>query len=285
VNPSEPTKLGQASEPGEYDEDMQALLQIIWGDGYLSPGGSAEVACLLEGSDIAGSSLLDIGCGLGAIDVLLVKNYHAASVVGIDVDPLLVARMQARIERARLGDRVQGLTVAGGPLPFADCSFDVIFSKDSLVQIPDKTAIFAEVLRVLKPSGRFIASDWLRGGSAGYSAEMLEFFRLEGIAYNMATLAESAEMLRAAGFKRVELRDRHAWYLDLAQRELQAMEGHLNPTIVHRIGPQRARHFIDNWRQLVVVLKRGELRPGHLKAVKPPTNPQEKASRAPASSP
>jgi hypothetical protein len=37
---------------------------------------------------------------------------------------------------------------------------------------------------------------------------------------------------------------------------------------VHRIGPERARHFIDNWRQLVVVLKRGELRPGHLKAVK-----------------
>jgi len=30
----------------------------------------------------------------------------------------------------------------------------------------------------------------------------------------------------------------------------------------------QAQHFIDNWRQLVVVLKRGELRPGHLKAVK-----------------
>ena len=62
--------------------------------------------------------------------------------------------------------------------------------------------------------------------------------------------------------------DRHAWYLDLAQRELEAMEGKLNSIIVQRIGPERARHFIDNWRQLVVVLKRGELRPGHLKAVK-----------------
>jgi hypothetical protein len=46
------------------------------------------------------------------------------------------------------------------------------------------------------------------------------------------------------------------------------MEGALNPIIVHRIGPERARHFIDNWRQLVVVLKRGELRPGHLKATR-----------------
>jgi len=74
--------------------------------------------------------------------------------------------------------------------------------------------------------------------------------------------------LRAAGFGNVEIRDRHAWYLELAQRELEAMEGALNPMIVQRIGAKRARHFIDNWRQLVVVLKRGELRPGHLKASK-----------------
>jgi ubiquinone/menaquinone biosynthesis C-methylase UbiE len=269
MNPIESAKIGQPSEPGEYDDGMQALLQIIWGEGFLSPGGAAEVARLLEGSDITGCTLLDVGCGLGAIDELLVREYHAASVVGIDVDPSLLAGMQARIERAGMTGRIRGLQVDGGPLPFADASFDVVFSKDSLVQIPDKPAIFAEVLRVLRPGGRFLASDWLRGGTAEYSAEMMEYFRLEGIAYNMATLAESAEALRAAGFSAVEIRDRHGWYLDLAQRELEAMEGSLNPVIVDRIGPERARHFIDNWRQLVVVLKRGELRPGHLKAVKP----------------
>jgi SAM-dependent methyltransferase len=269
MSSGESAKIGQPSEPGEYDEGMQALLQIIWGDGFLSPGGAAEVARLLEGSDIAGCTLLDIGCGLGAVDEVLIKDYGAASVTGIDVDPSLLAAMQARIERANLTDRIRGQRVSGGPLPFADGSFDVVFSKDSLVQIPDKAAIFAEVRRVLRPGGRFIASDWLRGDGAGYSAEMMEFFRLEGIAYNMASLAESAAALRTAGFDAIEVRDRHDWYLDLAQRELNAMEGPLQATIVNRIGPDRARHFIDNWRQLVVVLKRGELRPGHLKAVRP----------------
>jgi ubiquinone/menaquinone biosynthesis C-methylase UbiE len=264
----ESAKIGQVSQPGEYDEGMQALLQIIWGDGFLSPGGAAEVARLLEQSDITGCAVLDVGCGLGAIDELLIKEYHAGSVAGIDVDLSLLAGMQTRIERSRMNDRIRGQQVAGGPLPFADGTFDVVFSKDSLVQIPDKPAIFAEILRVLRPGGRFIASDWLRGDSAEYSAEMMEFFRLEGITYNMATLAESAEALWAAGFGDVKIRDRHAWYLDLAQRELEAMEGELNSIIVQRIGPERARHFIDNWRQLVVVLKRGELRPGHLKAVK-----------------
>ncbi len=75
----DPAKIGQLSEPGEYDDGMQALLQIIWGDGFLSPGGAAEIACLLDGSDIGGCRVLDVGCGLGAIDELLVKGYRGAA--------------------------------------------------------------------------------------------------------------------------------------------------------------------------------------------------------------
>jgi phosphoethanolamine N-methyltransferase len=97
----------------------------------------------------------------------------------------------------------------------------------------------------------------------------MEYFRLEGIAYNMATLEESAAALRTAGFIDVEIRDRHAWYRELARREYAAMQGPLRSLILERIGAERAAHFVANWAQLVVVLDRGELRPGHLKALKP----------------
>jgi SAM-dependent methyltransferase len=269
VSYDDEAKIGQLSEPGEYDAGMLALLQIIWGDGFLSPGGTDELARLFEGSDIGDCEVLDIGCGLGAIDEILVADYRARSVVGVDIDPGLLAGMQRRIESAGLADRIRGVRVDGGPLPFPPASFDVVFSKDSMVQIPDKPKMFAEILRVLRPGGRLIASDWLRGGTGEYSPEMMEFFHLEGIAYNMATLDESAAALRAAGFIDVEIRDRHDWYLRLAQRELDAMEGSLRPLIVGKIGAERAQHFIDDWRQLVIVLRRGELRPGHLRAVKP----------------
>ncbi len=262
-------KIGIPSEPGEYDAGMLALLQAIWGDGFLSPGGAEEIARVLEGSDIARCRVLDIGCGLGAIDELLVARHGASSVVGIDIDPALLEGMRGRIERAGLADRISGIKVDPGPLPFEAAAFDVVFSKDSMVQIPDKPALFAEILRVLKPAGRFIASDWLRGGTGAYSPEMMEYFRLEGIAYNMVTLDESAAALRAAGFVDVEIRDRNAWYVGLARRELESMEGDLKPTLLARIGPARTQHFLDNWRQLVLVLERGELRPGHLKASKP----------------
>lgn len=262
-------KIDQPSEAGEYDDSMQTLLQLLWGDGFLSPGGADEVARVLEGSDIRGCSVLDVGSALGAIDLLLVQVHGAGSVVGIDVDPALLRQMDQRIARAGLADRIRSQLVTPGRLPFATGNFDVVFSKDSIVQIPDKAALYAEVHRVLRPGGRFIAGDWLRGGSGAYSREMMEFFRLEGIAYNMASLEESAATLRKAGFVEVEVRDRNAWYLELAGRELASLEGPMRSVIVERIGADKAAHFIANWRQLVVVVRRGELRPGHVKAVKP----------------
>ena len=261
-------KTNQPSEVGEYDEPMLLLLQLLWGDGFLSPGGAAEVAELLEGSDIRGCHVLDIGSALGAVDELLVTQHGAGHVTGIDIDPVMLQRMDERIARANLCDRITSRLVEPGPLPFADATFDVVFSKDSIVQIPDKPAFFAEVHRVLRPGGRFIASDWLRGGSGAYSAEMLEYFRLEGITYNMATLEETARVLRDVGFADVDVRDRNAWYLPIAQAEAAALAGPMRETLIERIGLARTEHFIVNWQQLELVVRRGELRPGHIKAIK-----------------
>jgi SAM-dependent methyltransferase len=262
-------KLGQSSDVGEYDRGMQDLLQLLWGDGFLSPGGPDEVDLVLEGCDIRGSRVLDIGAALGAIDVLLVQRHGVQSVVGIDVDPGLLAQAEARITREGLAGRISTQCVIPGALPFQDGTFDVVFSKDSIVQIPGKPELYAEILRVLRPGGRFIASDWLRGGEGAFSPEMLEFFRLEGIAYNLISLQQCARLLRSIGFKEIEVRDRNAWYCALARRELTAMQEHMRESIVGRIGEERARHFVANWRQMVCVLERGELRPGHVRARKP----------------
>lgn len=256
--------VARPAQTGEYDEGMQALLQHVWGDGFLSPGGADEIARLLEGVDLRGRRVLDIGCGLGAIDVLLVIRHGAAQVTGIDLDPGLIGKAQARIAAAGLDDRIHTRVVQPGSLDYPDQSVDVVFSKDSIVQIPDKASLFAECHRVLKPGGCLVASDWLRGRAGAYSAQMLEYFRLEGITYNMASGADTRAALAAAGFSDIELRDRSAWYVDLARREHAALSGEGRETLVARIGEARTVHFIANWRQLVTVLERGELRPTHL---------------------
>ena len=134
-----------------YGEDDIAFLGALWGDGYLSPGGPAEVARTIDGVDLAGRRVLDIGCGAGGITVGLVLDHGAGEVVGIDVEAPVCEHARTRVQRQCLGDRVEIRQVEPGPLPFDDESFDIVFSKDSIVHIPDKESLALDVFRVLRP--------------------------------------------------------------------------------------------------------------------------------------
>jgi cyclopropane fatty-acyl-phospholipid synthase-like methyltransferase len=88
----------------EYDEAMVAVLEAVWGEGYMSPGGSDEVGMIVEGVALADKSVLDLGCGTGGITRFLAETYRPACIVGIDVDAGLIARATRRASKARLGN-------------------------------------------------------------------------------------------------------------------------------------------------------------------------------------
>ena len=58
----------------EYGMAMVGALELIWGEGFLSPGGPEEVAETLAGRDIRDAEVLDIGCGIGGVDLLLLNR-------------------------------------------------------------------------------------------------------------------------------------------------------------------------------------------------------------------
>ena len=87
----------------------------------------------------------------------------------------MVAYVRAKVERAGLADRVEIRRVEPGPMPLPDASVDIVFSKDSIVHIPDKEALAADAFRVLRPGGWFLASDWLISHDGEPSPEMAEY--------------------------------------------------------------------------------------------------------------
>jgi phosphoethanolamine N-methyltransferase len=101
-----------------YPPQMIDMLQAIWGEGFLSPGGPDEVARIVEGQDLSGRSVLDIGCGAGGIDIALVRNHGAGYVTGLDVEDTVLTRARALIAREALGHRIGLVKVAPGPLRF-----------------------------------------------------------------------------------------------------------------------------------------------------------------------
>ena len=143
----------------EYSDALVDFLEVLWGEGYLSPGGAEEVARVLDRVDLTDRHVLDIGCGSGGIALSLAADYGAAHVTGIDVEDTVLGKAQYRAAARGLEGRVEFRKVAPGPLPFADGHFDVVFSKDAIVHIPDKAAVFADIHRVLVPGGQLAASD------------------------------------------------------------------------------------------------------------------------------
>ena len=257
-------------EGGElYHSRAVAMLQAVWGEGFLSPGGEPEVARLIGDAELTGLAVLDIGCGAGGIDLALVRNHGAAYVTGIDVEDTVLTCARKLVERANLGARIGVAKVAPGPLPFPPGSFDVVFSKDSIVHIPDKHALMRELYRVLRPGGRLIASDWLMGHDGAPSPDMAAYIEAEGLNFGMASPARYEDALRSAGFRDISVTSRNAWYRDAAQQELERLRGPVGAAAARIVGQDFVDQNIAIWTRMVPVLRSGEHCPTHLRARKP----------------
>ena len=241
----------------EYHDAMIRLLELVWGEGYMAPGGSQLVDKLVQGLQLRDQRVLDIGSGLGGPCCYLALH-HRAIATGVDIEPQLVSLANDRAQRLDVQDRARFVLVEPGPLPFEDAQFDVVISAGAFTQIADKSSLFAEILRVLKPGGTLRNFDWTKPGEA-LSADMLYFFRMEGLTYALETPATYARLLREAGFVEVSTSDDTAWYRHDVRREYEQMKGPLYPQMKELLGTADADHFVEDWRSMVVVFEKGEL--------------------------
>ena len=251
-----------------YTDEFIARLQLVWGSGFLSPGGPQEVGEIVKGLDLQDRRVLDIGCGAGGPAIVLARDF-GADVVCVDVEPQLLDHARQNAKAAGMSGRIDFIRVEPGPLPFEADAFDIVFSKDSLIHIPDKQALYAGVLRVLKPGGWLAASDWLAGEDAAADPDFAKYLELSHLDFAMATAAETANILREAGFADVAIRDRNAWYAGLSASEVVQIEGPLRQPIIDVAGEETYAHWLQVRRMLARSVANGSLRPTHLRGRKP----------------
>lgn len=96
-----------------------------------------------------GARLLEIGCGMGTDLLQFARN--GARCIGMDLTPRSV---EITRHRFRLYDADGAFMISDGEhLPFADASFDVVYSNGVLHHTPDTAGAIREVHRVLRPGG------------------------------------------------------------------------------------------------------------------------------------
>src|SRR5262245_33017847 len=121
-------------------------------DEFHSGGRNATVR-LAQLAQVNGSErVLDVGCGIGGPSRYLASRFGCV-VTGLDLTADFIALAEMLAQRTRLSDKVtyrQGDALA---MPFADASFDLVWSQNAAMNIADRDRLYAEMRRVLAPSG------------------------------------------------------------------------------------------------------------------------------------
>ena len=181
-----------------YDREMRFFDRLLFKD-------SRTWVC----SQATGDTL-EVGVGTG---LNLPVYPEAVRLTGIDLSPAMLA-----IARRRVGevDRAAELSEADAhQLPFPDSTFDSVVCTFSLCAIPDERRALSEMHRVLRPGGRLLLADHIRGATWPVRAvqRFLEVFTvpLQGEHF----LRRPSDLLRAEGF---EIKRKERFGLGMVER-------------------------------------------------------------------
>ena len=158
--------------------------------------GNPRAIAALETAEV----VLDLGSG-GGFDCFLASRQvgYSGYVTGVDMTPEMVTKARANAEKGdyrnvefRLGEIEN--------LPVADGTVDVILSNCVINLSPDKTRVFSEAYRVLKPGGRLAISDVVAFAELPDSIKQ-DMALYTGCMAGASSVSEIEAMLHASGFK------------------------------------------------------------------------------------
>jgi SAM-dependent methyltransferase len=145
-------------EYGNYESDVYRQVRIeTYGidfgqTSWVTNEESAQIPSLLELTK--DSWVLEIGSGSG-VYALHIAQTTRCSVTGLDINALGIHNAnQLALTRGMVRQVHFAVCDVSKPLPFADETFDAVFSNDVVCHIPGRPSLHAEMYRVLKPGGR-----------------------------------------------------------------------------------------------------------------------------------
>ena len=154
----------------EFEQPESAVQARVWaevlGDEYpaeLAPYSyttRGELDLIADAVAVSGDDVLvDVGCGRGGPG-LWVTARTGARYIGVDIAASALVAVRRRADRLGLSSRVSTVEASFDSLGLDVGEPAAVMSIDALLFAPDKRAAVAEIARVLRPGGRFVATTW-----------------------------------------------------------------------------------------------------------------------------
>jgi SAM-dependent methyltransferase len=166
------------------------------------------------------SVVLEVGSGSGRY-ALRLAELTRCEIKGVDINPHGIRNSNELAEKLNLTAlaRFEQCDVSK-PLPFADSSFDAVFSNDVICHITNRQHILAEVFRVLRRGGQFLFSDALVIGGLISDQEIATRSSIGN--YLFSPPDENERLLAAAGFELIFARDTTHQATEISKRRFDA---------------------------------------------------------------
>ena len=210
----------------QFYDASSSLWEQIWGEhmhhGYYGAEGKIKkdrrqaqidlIEELLQWSGVQqAENILDVGCGIGGSSLYLAKKFNA-KVTGITLSPVQASRAAERATEALLNTQASFQVADAQNMPFADNSFDLVWSLESGEHMPDKTKFMQECYRVLKPGGKFIMVTWCHRSTENEALtidekqHLADIYRVYCLPY-VLSLPEYAEIARLLPLQNISTAD------------------------------------------------------------------------------
>ena len=214
-----------SKEIGYADDDLKAVPQGA--NLGLGCGNPVAIASLKEGEVV-----LDLGSGAG-FDCFLAANKvgDKGRVIGVDMTPEMIEKARQNAKKGSY-ENVEFRLGEIENLPAANDSVDVVISNCVINLAPNKSRVFNEAFRVLRPGGRFMISDMvLTKELPSAIKESVEAY--VGCVAGAIKKEEYLEAIRAAGFREIQTVDETPYPVEVIGNDPTAKE------IIERSGLQQ----------------------------------------------
>jgi ubiquinone/menaquinone biosynthesis C-methylase UbiE len=153
-----------------YEGPEGRLWELIMGE-QIHVGGFTSSMELAKFANVKkGMKTLDLCSALGAGLRFLVNHFQVKG-FGLDGTQRMVREARRRIRAAGLSSEISIKYGDVTRIPWADCTFDLVWGEDAWCYVVDKEKLIAESARVLRKGGTIAFTDWIEGGKGLRDAE------------------------------------------------------------------------------------------------------------------